>query len=263
MTVPDPDAGGASPLRLHALPGLPEVRAGDDLAALIAAALQRCALTPRPFDVLCVSHKVVSKAEGRVVDLRAVRPGERAQTLAERTGKDPRVVQVILDESVEILRQREGLIIARHVSGAVMANAGIDQSNLGDDGGERVICLPRDADASAHALREALAGHLGCPPAVIVCDSVGRAWRRGVVGQAMGAAGLPALRDLRGEKDRQGRELRVTFTGFADQIASAAELLMGEAAEGQPVVLVRGLTWQESDLPAQALIRTAEEDLFT
>jgi coenzyme F420-0:L-glutamate ligase/coenzyme F420-1:gamma-L-glutamate ligase len=262
MSATADGAGRPAQLSLHALTGLPEVRAGDDLGALVGDALQRCALTPGDHDVLCVSHKIVSKAEGRVRDLRDVQVGVSARELASDTGKDPRVVQVILDESLEILRQREGLIIARHRSGAVMANAGIDQSNLGGDE-EQVICLPLDADASASALRDALGRRFERAPAVVICDSVGRAWRRGVVGQAMGAAGLPALRDLRGDTDRQGRELRVTFTGYADQIASAAELLMGEAAEGLPVVLLRGLRWHEPALAASALVRTPEEDLFT
>lgn len=255
-------AGGSASLSLHALAGLPEIQPGDDLARIIAGAMAESTEAAQCGDVLCVSHKIVSKAENRYCNLEAVQPCAEALALATATGKDPRLVQIILDESCEILRHRDGLIIARHNSGAVMANAGIDQSNLSASDGERVLRLPADADASARSLRGALSSEHGIDVAVVICDSVGRAWRRGVVGQALGVAGLPALRDLRGELDRQGRELQVTYAGFADQIASAAELLMGEAAEGRPVVLIRGLRWSEPALPAQELIRTAQEDLF-
>jgi coenzyme F420-0:L-glutamate ligase/coenzyme F420-1:gamma-L-glutamate ligase len=170
---------------------------------------------------------------------------------------------VILSESREVLRFRPGLIIVEHRLGMVIANAGIDQSNVPhDDDGERVLLLPKDPDASSAALRAALGERFGERLAVVVSDSVGRAWRNGVVGLALGAAGLPALLDLRGKPDLEGRALRVTQVGLADEIASAAELLMGEADEGRPAVLLRGLEWQDPALPAAALVRDRESDLF-
>jgi coenzyme F420-0:L-glutamate ligase/coenzyme F420-1:gamma-L-glutamate ligase len=177
------------------------------------------------------------------------------------TEKDPRLVEVVLSETREVLRHRPGLIIVEHRLGFVMANAGIDQSNV-TGGGERVLLLPEDPDASAAGLRNALSESFGVRLAVVVCDSVGRAWRNGVVGLAIGVSGIPSLLDLRGDVDREGRELKVTTVGYADQIASAAELLMGEGAEGRPCVLVRGLSWEQPETPVGALLRSAEEDFF-
>jgi len=250
-------------LTLHSVPAIPAISPGDDLAAILGDALAAAGLLPRPRDVLVVSHKIVSKADNRYVDLATVMPSQQALELAASTGKDARLVQVILSESSAVLRHRPGLIIVEHRRGFVMANAGIDQSNVsGGTPGERVLRLPADPDASAAALRAALQVRFGVSLAVIVCDSVGRAWRNGVVGLAIGASGLPSLLDLRGEPDREGRELKVTTVGFADQIASAAELLMGEGAEGRPVVLVRGLSWRQPDAPVTALLRGPGEDLF-
>jgi coenzyme F420-0:L-glutamate ligase / coenzyme F420-1:gamma-L-glutamate ligase len=170
---------------------------------------------------------------------------------------------VILRESREVLRFRPGLIIVRHRLGIVLANAGVDQSNVPQEGDEpRVLLLPKDPDASSAALRVALEERFHAAPAVVVSDSVGRAWRNGVVGLALGAAGLPALLDLRGRPDLEGRALQVTQVGLADSIASAAQLLMGEADEGRPAVLMRGLAWDAPPLPAAALIREREADLF-
>jgi coenzyme F420-0:L-glutamate ligase/coenzyme F420-1:gamma-L-glutamate ligase len=239
-------------LELIALPGLPMVQAGDDLAALVLAA----GIALRPDDVLVVAQKVVSKAEGREVLLRDVAPSVRAEELARETGKDARIVELILQESVRVVRVRPNLIIVQHRLGHTMANAGIDQSNVTQEGDERALLLPVDPDASAAALSE----RLGC--AVVISDSFGRAWRRGTVGVAIGCAGLPALVDLRGKPDLFGRELHVTLTGFADEIAAAAGLLMGQAAEGQPAVLLRGLRWSAPETPAAELVRPAQEDLF-
>jgi coenzyme F420-0:L-glutamate ligase/coenzyme F420-1:gamma-L-glutamate ligase len=249
-------------VRLVAVPGIPAIRAGDDLARILGDALEAAALRPRQGDVLVVTHKIVSKAEGRYVSLAAIAPSPRARELAAATGKEPALVEVILSESREVLRLRPGLIIVEHRLGLVIANAGIDQSNVPHDHGERVLLLPRDPDASSAALRAALEERFGARLAVVVSDSVGRAWRNGVVGLALGAAGLPALLDLRGKPDLEGRALKVTQVGLADEIASAAELLMGEADEGQPAVLVRGLEWQGPALPAAALVRDREADLF-
>ena len=253
----------AAGLSLTAVGGIPSISPGDDLAGILGDALAAHDPTPRDGDVLVVSHKILSKAHGRYVDLHTVTPGDRARTIAEATEKDPRLVEVVLSESREVLRHRPGLIIVEHRLGFVMANAGIDQSNVsGGREGERVLLLPEDPDGDAAHLREALSTRFGVTLAVVVCDSVGRAWRNGVVGLAIGAAGLPALLDLRGAHDREGRELRVTTVGYADQIASAAELLMGEAAEGRPAVLVRGLTWDQPESNVRALVRDGDDDLF-
>jgi coenzyme F420-0:L-glutamate ligase/coenzyme F420-1:gamma-L-glutamate ligase len=248
---------------LTAVPGIPAIRPGDDLARILGDALEAAALPPQPGDVLVVTHKIVSKAEGRYVSLADVAPSPQARQLAAATGKDAALVEVILSESREVLRFRPGLIITEHRLGMILANAGVDQSNVPQRVEEqRVLLLPEDPDASSAALRARLEERFRAPLAVVVSDSVGRAWRNGVVGLAIGAAGLPALLDLRGRADLEGRALRVTQVGLADQIASAAQLLMGEADEGRPAVLVRGLAWQGASLPAAALIRERAEDLF-
>jgi coenzyme F420-0:L-glutamate ligase / coenzyme F420-1:gamma-L-glutamate ligase len=256
-------SGDLPAISLTAVPGIPAIRPGDDLARILGDALEAAALPPQPGDVLVVTHKIVSKAEGRYVSLADVAPSPRARELAAATGKDAALVEVILSESCAVLRFRPGLIITQHRLGMVLANAGVDQSNVPQGGEEqRVLLLPEDPDASSAALRAALAKRFSATLAVVVSDSVGRAWRNGVVGLAIGAAGLPALLDLRGRADLEGRALRVTQVGLADQIASAAQLLMGEADEGRPAVLVRGLAWQGAALPAAALIRARAEDLF-
>jgi coenzyme F420-0:L-glutamate ligase/coenzyme F420-1:gamma-L-glutamate ligase len=250
-------------LTLFALPGLPMVRAGDDLAALIIAALDRAGRVLTDRDVLVIAQKIVSKAEGRVVDLATVTPGARAIALGAEVGKDPRLVEVILGESTRVVRSRPNLIIVQHRLGFVMANAGVDQSNVAPaDGVHRVLLLPENPDASAERLRARLAAHYAAQVAVIISDSFGRAWRRGTAGIAIGAAGLPSLIDLRGSPDLFGRTLEVSIIGFADEIAAAASLLQGQAAEARPVVLVRGLGWTAPDNPAAELIRPAAEDLF-
>ena len=241
-------------LSLTALPGLPMVRPGDDLAGLLAAGMARAGLTPQPGDVLAIAQKIVSKAEGRSVALESVTPSAAARRLALETEKDPRVVELILSESRRVVRARPNLIIVEHRLGFVMANAGIDQSNVGEEG--HALLLPVDPDASAAAL----AARLGLP--VVITDSFGRAWRRGTVGVAIGVAGLPALLDLRGQPDLFGRELRVSITGFADEIAAAAGLIMGQGAEARPAVHLRGLDWSAPPNPAAELLRVGEEDLF-
>jgi coenzyme F420-0:L-glutamate ligase / coenzyme F420-1:gamma-L-glutamate ligase len=249
-------------ITLVAVPGIPAIRAGDDLARILGDALEAAALRPQQGDVLVVTHKIVSKAEGRYVSLADVTPSPRARELAAATGKDAALVEVILSESREVLRFRPGLIITEHCLGMVIANAGVDQSNVPHGDEQRVLLLPQDPDASSEALRAALQERFREPLAVVVSDSVGRAWRQGVVGLAIGAAGLPALLDLRGRRDLEGRALQVTQVGLADEIASAAQLLMGEANEGRPAVLVRGLAWRGPPVPAAALVRERAEDLF-
>jgi coenzyme F420-0:L-glutamate ligase / coenzyme F420-1:gamma-L-glutamate ligase len=241
-----------------ALPGLPEVRRGDDLAALLLAAAGALA----DGDALVVAHKVVSKAEGRVVALGAVEPGERARALADEHGKDARVVEVILRESTQIVRSRPGVLICRTRHGFVCANAGVDASNAGVPG--ELILLPADPDASARALRRRLRELSGVAPAVVVTDSFGRAWRVGQCDVAIGAAGLAPVEDWRGRRDAGGRELAATLVAVADEVAAAADL--ARAKDGrEPAVLVRGLERHVTDADgpgAAALVRARSEDLF-
>jgi coenzyme F420-0:L-glutamate ligase / coenzyme F420-1:gamma-L-glutamate ligase len=245
------------------LAGVPMVEPGDDLGAIAATAFAANGVAPEEGDVLVVAQKIVSKAEGQYVDIATVQPSERAIALAAELDKDPRFVEVVLSESKRVVRHRPGLLIVEHRLGFVMANAGIDHSNIGvEAGSERVLLLPVDPDGSAHALRQYLIGAFGVGLGVIISDSFGRPWRKGTVGVAIGAAGLPALVDLRGHPDLFGRELLVTETGFADEIAAAAGLLMGQADEAVPMVLVRGLAWSAPDRPAGFLIRPPEHDLF-
>jgi coenzyme F420-0:L-glutamate ligase / coenzyme F420-1:gamma-L-glutamate ligase len=248
---------------LRPIPGIPLVRPRDDLAELLILACERQAISPKEGDVLVLAQKVVSKAEARYIDLATVVPSARAQSLAAEVEKDPRLVEVILGESRRVVRRRPGILIVEHRLGFVMANAGVDRSNVDPEAGaEPVLLLPRDPDGSAATLLARLSAHFGKPLAVIISDSWGRAWRRGTVGVALGAAGLPAVMDLRGRPDLFGHELRVTETGFADEIASAASLLMGQAAEATPAVLVSGLSWSAASMPANALLRPPEEDLL-
>ena len=250
-------------VELLAVPGLPMVAPGDNLAALVAAGLMRGEIQSRAGDVLVLAQKIISKAEGRSVDLATVTPSARAVALAAEVGKDPRLVELILSESVRVVRSRPNVLIVEHRLGFVMANAGIDQSNVGPtDGVERALLLPVDPDGSAEALRARLAESCGVSLAVVIIDSFGRAWRRGTVGVAIGAAGLPALLDLRGNPDLFGRALQVSISGFADEIAAAASLVMGQGDEAQPAVLVRGLAWNAPANPASELIRPAAEDMF-
>jgi len=244
-------------VELLAVPGLPLVKAGDDLARLIGDKL-RGDLALRPGDVVVLAQKIVSKAEGRMIDLATVTPSQRAVELAAEVLKDPRLVELILSESTRVVRSRPNVLIVEHKLGLIMANAGIDQSNVApQDGVERALLLPVDPDASAEALR----GKLGAT-AVLIIDSFGRPWRKGTTGVAIGAAGLPSFIDMRGQTDMFGRVLQVTMPAFADEIAAAASLVMGQAAEALPVVIVRGLTWNAPSLPARELIRASGEDLF-
>ena len=214
-------------------------------------------------DVVVLAQKVVSKAEGRYVDLATVKPGQQASALAEQVRKDPRLVEVILSQSRRVLRHRPGVLIVEHKLGFVVANAGVDQSNVDPaKGAQPVLLLPEDPDASARRLHEQIRHRLDKTVAVIINDSFGRAWRHGTAGVALGAAGLPALINLRGTPDLYGRRLQVSETAFADEIAAAASLLMGQASEAMPVVVLRGLHWPDLELPAAALMRNQEDDLF-
>jgi coenzyme F420-0:L-glutamate ligase/coenzyme F420-1:gamma-L-glutamate ligase len=253
----------APELSLIALPDFPQVGSGDDLAALTAAALRRGALQLRSDDVLVFAQKVISKAEGRRIDLAQVGPSARAFELAQTVQKDPRLVELILRESRRVVRSAKDVLIVEHRLGLIMANAGIDQSNVADPAsGEFALLLPEDPDASAARLRDRLRALTGCEPGVVISDSFGRPWRMGTVGVAIGCAGFPATLDLRGRADLFGRPLRVTVVGHADEIASAASLLMGQANEARPVILVRGLASRAPHQPAAALIRPQQQDLF-
>lgn len=253
----------AASVTLTALPGFPLVKPGNNLGALLIEALDRAGLKPEERDILVVAQKIVSKAEGRYIDLNQVTASERALELARAVDKDARLVEAILSESAEVVAYKTGVLVAAHKLGFVMANAGIDRSNLEPEGqGEWALLLPQDPDASAAALKAQLEARYGVELGVIVSDSAGRAWRNGVTGIALGAAGLPALRDMVGCRDLFGRTLEVTETGFADEIAAAASLLMGQADEGLPVVLVRGLSWREPPTDARALLRPKDQDMF-
>jgi coenzyme F420-0:L-glutamate ligase/coenzyme F420-1:gamma-L-glutamate ligase len=250
-------------LEVIALEGLPFVRPGDDLVELIASALTRNGVAPRAGDVLVVAQKIVSKAEGRMIDLATVGPSAKALTLAAEVDKDPRLVEVILSESVRVVRARRNVLIVEHRLGFIMANAGVDQSNVAPaDGASRALLLPENPDRSAEALRNGLAAATGIDLAVVINDSFGRAWRQGTAGVAIGVAGLPALVDLRGRPDLFGRTLEVSVIGFADEVAAAASLVMGQADEATPVVLIRGLRWSAPATNAASMIRSANEDLF-
>lgn len=248
-------------LSVYPLRHLPEVRQGDDLAALIANAAGRAGWCWMPGDVLAVAQKIVSKAEGRLVPLREIQPSAAAFEMASRADKDPRIVELILRESRSILRVTRGVIIAEHRSGVILANAGIDRSNTGVDE-ESVLLLPEDADASAARIRAGLASAHELAPAILVTDSIGRPWRLGTTGVAIGCAGLPALVDLRGQPDRAGRALQVSEIALADSLAATAVLTMGEGAESTPAALLRGMRLPAGSSTALALLRAPGEDLF-
>lgn len=253
----------AAQVALIALPGIPMVEPGDDLAAILIEGIEASGHRPRDRDVLVVAQKIVSKAEGRYRRLEEVAASPRAEQIARESHKDPRLIEVILSESREVIRCKRDVVITEHRLGFVMANAGVDQSNIEHGGGERVLLLPDDPDGSCRALKRRLDEHFGVSLGVIINDSFGRAWRNGVVGVALGAAGLPSLVDMVGTADLFGRKLRVTQIAFADEIAAAASLVMGQAAERQPAVLVQGLDWGDrAESTAQALLRSKELDLF-
>ncbi|SDC66182.1 coenzyme F420-0:L-glutamate ligase / coenzyme F420-1:gamma-L-glutamate ligase [Sphingomonas sp. YR710] len=253
---------GQAMIEIVPLGGICEVLPGTDLSALLAAAMDAQGIVHRTGDILVVTQKIVSKSEGRFVSLAEVTPGAEAERVAAITRKDPRLVELVLAESSAVLRAVPNVLITRHKLGLVMANAGIDRSNIGPGNEERVLLLPIDPDASAARIAAALAGSEGQGPAVLISDSFGRPWRYGVVSVAIGASGLPSLIDRRGDLDRDGRRLEVTQIALGDMIATAAGLAAGEGAESIPAVLVRGYPLAGPASPASALVRNLDEDLF-
>lgn len=252
-------------LTLTALPGIPLIRPGDDLPAILAAALSRAGIRLEDGDVLVLAQKIVSKAEGRLINLTQVTPSPRAVDLAGQVEKDPRFVELVLQESRDVVRARPGALIVEHKLGFISANAGIDHSNVAGLWGnpeDWVLLLPEDADASAERIRLGLVGESALKLGVLIIDSHGRAWRNGVIGTTIGLAGLPALVDLRGVPDLFGYRLRITQVAAADELAAGASLLMGQAAESTPAVHVRGFPYPLREGHLSELIRSKATDLF-
>ncbi|GAC1479294.1 MAG: coenzyme F420-0:L-glutamate ligase [Candidatus Dormibacteria bacterium] len=246
------------PISIHPIGGLPEITAGMALPGLLAGAIRNAGFQVEPGDVVVVTQKIVSKAEGRVIGLASVQPGDRAREIAARIGFDPRHVEVILSEAVRVVREAPHVLITETRHGFVCANSGVDRSNAG--GRELLVLLPEDSDASARRLRSGLADQLGVPPGVVISDSFGRAWREGQVNVAIGSAGVMAMRDYRGGRDADGYELQGTMLGVADELASAAELVMGKL-DRVPAALIRGAD-VEGEGDARVLLRDPSIDLF-
>lgn len=253
-------------IALIAVPDVPLIQAGDDLAKILFDCLSRARLTLESGDVLVVAQKIVSKAEGRVVDLTAVTPSEQALELATRCEMEPQLIEVILRESREVLRvrRRPGILVVEQRNGFICANAGVDRSNVNQapDAHELVALLPEDPDASAEALRRGLRELTGHEVAVIINDSHGRAFRNGVIGTAIGVAGLEPVIDEIGWPDLYGYRLQRTAVAQADELAASASLLMGQSNEGIPAVIIRGAPVQSGEGTMRNLIRPAEEDMF-
>ena len=255
----------AKQLILSAIPGIPLVYEGDNLAEMVYKAVLEAGLGFEDGDVIVLAQKIVSKAEGRLVNLLTVKPSEKAIELAEYLDKRPELVELILQESTDILRTRPGTIIVQHREGFVCANAGIDHSNVKGPWGEDkdwVLLLPEDSDKSADHIRKELEALSGKKLAVLIIDSHGRAWRNGIIGSTIGLSGMPGLIDLRGAEDMNHYQLRVTTIAAADELAAAASLMMGQADEGQPVVLARGFPYEFREGSVHELIRDKEKDMF-
>lgn len=252
-------------LVLTALTGMPIIQPGDSIPDEICLALKRENMTIESGDIFVIAQKIISKAEGRFVDLSTVKPSGRALALAKKTSKDPRFIELVLKESKCVLRTRVGTIIVEHRLGFVCANAGIDHSNVQNLGGKPedwVLLLPENPDTSANRIRRELEERSGASIGVIIIDSHGRAWRNGTVGVSIGVSGVPAIVDFRGKEDLFGYQLRVTQVAAADELGAAASLLMGQAAEGTPVIHVRGFPFELRESEVSELIRPKEMDLF-
>ncbi len=252
-------------LSLTPLPGIPFIHPGDDLAAILLASLQTAGISLQDGDILVLAQKIVSKAEGRMVNLTTIVPSNKAKRLAMRSQKDPRLVELILQESNAVLRVRPGTIIVEHRLGFVCASAGIDHSNVlgGKNGGEEwVLLLPADPSRSAREIRQKLEAVTGTRIGVLVIDSHGRAWRLGTIGTTIGLSGLPGVQDERGWEDLFGYKLQITVVGVADELAAAASLVMGQAAEGRPAVHARGFPYKLLEGSLDEILRPKDEDLF-
>ncbi len=249
-------------ISLTTLSRIPLIARGDDLAAIILRAAADDGVRFSAGDIVVVAQKIVSKSEGRSIPVASVTPGAAAIELARETDKDPRLAQLILDESAQVMRRKPGVIIVRHKLGHVGANAGIDQSNVEHEGGEHALLLPVDPDASAARLQQTLSAAAACHLGVIICDSMNRPWRLGTIGGAIGCAGIEVLDDRRGQHDMFGRELKVTMINRADSIAAMATLIMGESIERTPVAIVHGFGVDAHHGRAADIIRPAVDDLF-
>lgn len=251
-------------LTLFTIDGIPLVEPGDDVTSLLLDALASSNETLEDGDILVIAQKIFSKAQDRYADIADVIPSPEAERLAVEVDKDPRIVELILSESSEVVRHRPGVMIVAHKLGFVMANAGIDASNVAEGGeeDERVLLLPVDPDGDCARVRDEIKERTGVDVAVIMNDSVGRAWRSGTASIAIGVAGMPAILDLRGDDDLFGRPLKVSIVGIADELSGAASVLQGQAAEGAPAVVIRGYRVEGEHTTGQALIRDKSEDLF-
>lgn len=249
-------------LHISAIPDIPLIQAGDDLFTIIWEHIKQAEITLKHHDIMVISSKIVSKAEGRLIKLEAVQPSDEAYKLAAKTRKDPRLVELVLQESTEVSRTAPGVLVTQHRLGFISANAGIDQSNIGPNADQYALLLPENPDHTAEMLQSQFIKHTGLHIGIVISDSHGRPFRMGNIGVAIGVAGLPAIRDLRGQRDLYDRELRISIQGYADLIASAAHLVCGEGDEGRPVILVRGLEFSETAGKATDLNRPVEQDLY-
>jgi coenzyme F420-0:L-glutamate ligase / coenzyme F420-1:gamma-L-glutamate ligase len=250
-------------LSLLAIPDIPLIKPGDDLARILVRSLSKSDIKIKDNDIFAIAQKIISKAEGRIVDLNTVTPSPKAIELAQKTDKDPRQIELVLSESNKIISHKPGVIIVEHHSGIILANAGIDHSNVeGSDGQEVVSLLPEDSNRSARQLKKEIETLCNKNIGIIITDSIGRPWRLGTTGVALGSAGVQVIRDLRGDKDLFGRELKVSETADADSLASAACLIMGEGNDATPLVLIRGMKTVNTNDDTRQLLRLQEEDLF-
>ncbi len=250
-------------LTFKVIPNIPLINPNDDLVNIILQSLASVGQELENNDIIAIAQKIVSKSEGRIIDLATVKPSEKAIELAEEINKDPRQIELVLSESSEIIAYKPGVIIVEHQSGVVLANAGIDHSNVDGSKEKEIVCLlPENANKSAKQLKKELENQCNKQIGIIITDSVGRPWRMGTTGVAIGSAGIETIRDLRGNKDMFGHELMVSETADADSLASAACLLMGEGDDATPVVLIRGAKTVTSDQNTRQLLRPKDEDMF-
>ncbi len=250
-------------IRIYPLQDIPLIHSGDDLCTIIIKSVHSNKLQLSNGDILVIAQKIVSKSEGRLVNLKQIQPSKRSIELASLTEKDPRLVELILNESKKVIRCIKGLIVVQNHQGVILANAGIDHSNVEQDNEkEQVLLLPKNPDGSAKTIHKKLLARTGSHLGVIINDSIGRAWRNGSIGTAIGVAGLPAILDLKGREDLYGNQLQVSEQAIADELASAASLIQGQADEALPVVLIKGFKTFLDEIPASGLIRDIKKDLF-